>query len=61
MKRAVCMGCLLLCLLGLPAGAFGALQVELTAEEVDDLVKKEVERLEKEGFSPQKDRGKTDQ
>lgn len=33
MKRAVCMGCLLLCLLGLPAGAFGALQVELTAEE----------------------------
>ncbi len=35
--------------------------VELTAEEVDDLVKKEVERLEKEGFSPQKDRGKTDQ
>lgn len=34
---------------------------ELTESEMDELVKKEVERLEKEGFSPQKDRGKTDQ
>lgn len=34
---------------------------ELTESEMDELVKKEVERLEKEGFSPQKDRGKADQ
>lgn len=33
--------------------------VELTAEEMDDLVKKEVERLEKEGISPDAESGKT--
>lgn len=33
--------------------------VELTAEEMDDLVKKEVERLEKEGISPDAASGKT--
>lgn len=33
--------------------------VELTAEEVDDLAKKEVERFKKEGIPPDTETGKT--